>query len=38
VHELETGHEAMVTAPGELARVLIEIADGMPTSSEKEGV
>ena len=27
VHELETGHEAMVTAPEELARVLVELAD-----------
>jgi hypothetical protein len=38
VHELETGHEAMVTAPEELARVLIEVADGQSASSEEKGV
>jgi hypothetical protein len=26
VHEIETGHEAMVTAPAELAAVLMEVA------------
>ena len=38
VHELETGHEAMVTAPGELAGVLIQVADRLPTSSGKAAV
>jgi hypothetical protein len=27
VHELDTGHEAMVTAPEALADVLLELAD-----------
>lgn len=26
VHEIATGHEAMVTAPGRLAELLLEIA------------
>jgi pimeloyl-ACP methyl ester carboxylesterase len=38
VHELETGHEAMVTAPEELAAVLIEVAGRLPSPPEKEGV
>ena len=38
VHELETGHEAMVTAPGELAGVLIDLAGRLPAAPEKEGV
>ena len=38
VHELETGHEAMVTAPEELADVLIGIAGRVPASSDKEGI
>jgi hypothetical protein len=29
VHELETGHEAMVTAPKELAGVLLKLAEGV---------
>jgi hypothetical protein len=33
VHELETGHEAMVTAPDELARVLLELAAGSPAGA-----
>ena len=33
VHEIATGHEAMVTAPGELAAVLTEIAGGVPGGS-----
>jgi pimeloyl-ACP methyl ester carboxylesterase len=35
VHELETGHEAMVTAPEELARVLIDVAGRPPSRPEK---
>jgi hypothetical protein len=27
VHELQTGHEAMVTAPDELARVLLKLTE-----------
>jgi hypothetical protein len=36
VHELGTGHEAMVTAPEELAGVLDGIAGRLPAPSEKE--
>ena len=36
VHELETGHEAMVTAPEELAGVLLELAEG-PAAPDTEG-
>jgi hypothetical protein len=43
VHELETGHEAMVTAPEELAGVLIGIADQLAAArsqamSQREGI
>lgn len=34
VHELETGHEAMVTAPGELAAVLNDIAHSRTTGKD----
>ena len=34
VHELATGHEAMVTAPVELARVLTDIAGAPPAREE----
>jgi hypothetical protein len=35
VHELETGHEAMVTAPDQLAALLIGVADRLSLSSQK---
>jgi pimeloyl-ACP methyl ester carboxylesterase len=38
VHEVATGHEAMVTAPGELADVLLEIAGRVPVPSGERGV
>ena len=38
MHELETGHEAMVTAPEELAAVLMDVAGGLPAAPEKEGI
>jgi pimeloyl-ACP methyl ester carboxylesterase len=38
VHELATGHEAMVTAPEELAGVLLEIAGRVPAHSGETGV
>jgi pimeloyl-ACP methyl ester carboxylesterase len=37
VHELDTGHEAMVTAPEELAAVLIDVAGRSAASSREEG-
>jgi pimeloyl-ACP methyl ester carboxylesterase len=36
VHELATGHEAMVTAPEELARVLADVAGALPAPSARE--
>ena len=38
VHELETGHEAMVTAPDELAAALLDIAGRVPVRSAETGV
>jgi hypothetical protein len=38
VHELATGHEAMVTAPEELAGVLLEIAGRVPARTPETGV
>ncbi|TQN43799.1 alpha/beta hydrolase family protein [Blastococcus colisei] len=38
VHELRTGHEAMVTAPEELAAVLLELAGPRPVRSGEAGV
>jgi pimeloyl-ACP methyl ester carboxylesterase len=38
VHELDTGHEAMVTAPEALARVLTGIAERLPETPQKEGI
>ena len=35
VHELETGHEAMVTAPAALADLLLAIADRVPHPSQQ---
>ena len=35
VHELETGHEAMVTAPEELADVLLELAAKRPAAEQE---
>ncbi len=37
VHELETGHEAMVTAPEELAAALLDIAGRVPLHSAETG-
>jgi pimeloyl-ACP methyl ester carboxylesterase len=37
VHELATGHEAMVTAPEELAGVLLEIAGRVPARTPETG-
>jgi hypothetical protein len=36
VHELATGHEAMVTAPEQLAGVLADIAGALPDPSARE--
>jgi hypothetical protein len=38
VHELATGHEAMVTAPEELAGVLLEIAGSAGSAAVPAGV
>jgi pimeloyl-ACP methyl ester carboxylesterase len=38
VHEIETGHEAMVTAPEELAGVLLELAGDTSGRSAETGV
>jgi hypothetical protein len=38
VHEIETGHEAMVTAPEELAGVLLELAGDTSGRSGETGV
>ena len=37
VHELETGHEAMVTAPDELTAVLLEVAGSVPGATATGG-